>query len=58
MLEVIFPVLFGRACVNDASIADNLEILSGSNHLNVSFARAAKIERWMPLLLFIRFGIK
>jgi hypothetical protein len=42
MLEVIFPVLFGLACVNDASIANNLEILSGSNHWNVSFARAAQ----------------
>jgi hypothetical protein len=42
MLEVIFPVLFGLACVNDASVANNLEILSGSNHWNVSFARAAQ----------------
>ena len=42
MLEVIFLVLFGLACVNDASIADNLEILNGFNHWNVNFARAAQ----------------
>jgi hypothetical protein len=26
-----FPVLFGIACAKDASVADNLELLDGSN---------------------------
>jgi hypothetical protein len=30
-LKVTFSVLFGLACVKDASIADNLEFLGGSN---------------------------
>lgn len=40
-LKFAFPVLHGLACANDTSIAANLEILSGSNQWNVSFARAA-----------------
>jgi hypothetical protein len=30
VLKVAFPVLFGIACVKDASVADNREVLRGS----------------------------
>jgi hypothetical protein len=37
----VFPVLFGIARAKDASVANNMEILSGSTQLNVSFVREA-----------------
>ena len=39
VLEIAFPVLFGIACVKDASVAANLELLGGSNQWNVRFSR-------------------
>jgi hypothetical protein len=39
--KVTFLVLYGLACVKDASIVVNLEFLSDSNQWNVNFARAA-----------------
>jgi hypothetical protein len=30
VLKVVFPILFGIACVKDASIVNNMEILGGS----------------------------
>jgi hypothetical protein len=41
VLEVAFPILFGIACVKDASVAANLELLGGSNKWNVRFSREA-----------------
>jgi len=38
-LKTAFPVLFGIAVANDASIVNNLEFLGGSNQWNVSFTR-------------------
>lgn len=35
-LKVAFPDLYGLASAKDASVADNLEILGGSNQWNVS----------------------
>jgi hypothetical protein len=40
-LKEAFPVLFCIACANDASIADNMELLGGSTQWNVSFIREA-----------------
>jgi len=40
-LKVAFPALFGIAHVKDASVANNLEFLSGSNQWNMSFKREA-----------------
>jgi len=40
-LKAAFPALFGIAAVKDASVVNNLELLSGSNQWNVSFAREA-----------------
>jgi hypothetical protein len=36
-----FPVLFGIACAKDASVANNLELLGGSNEWSMSFSREA-----------------
>jgi len=41
VLKEAFPVLLGISCANDASVADNLEILGGSIQWNVSFVREA-----------------
>jgi len=41
VLKEAFPVLFGIARAKDASIADNLELLGGSNQWSVSFSREA-----------------
>jgi hypothetical protein len=41
VLKEAFPVLFGIAWVQDASVADNMEILGGSIQWNVSFVREA-----------------
>jgi len=41
ILNEAFPVLFGIAWVQDASIEDNMEILGGSIQWNVSFVREA-----------------
>jgi hypothetical protein len=41
VLKKAFPVLFGIARVKDASIADNLELLGGSNQWTLSFSREA-----------------
>jgi hypothetical protein len=40
-LKEDFPVLYGIACANDAFVVAHLDIYSGSNQWNVSFARAA-----------------
>jgi hypothetical protein len=37
----VFLDLFGIARVKDASVADNMEILCGSIHWNMSFVREA-----------------
>jgi hypothetical protein len=41
ILKAAFPVLFGIIVVKDASVANNLEFLGGSNQWNVSFTREA-----------------
>jgi hypothetical protein len=41
VLKEVFPVLFGIARVKDASVADNIEVLSSSIQWNVSFVREA-----------------
>jgi hypothetical protein len=41
MLKVAFPGLFGIACVKDAFVVDNREVLGGSIQWNVSFTREA-----------------
>jgi hypothetical protein len=40
-MKEAFPILFGIARANDASVADNMEILGGSTQWNVSFVREA-----------------
>jgi len=40
-LKVAFSVLYGLGREKDASVADNLEFLGGSNQWNVNFTRAA-----------------
>jgi hypothetical protein len=40
-LKAAFPALFGIAAAKDASVANKLELLGGSNQWNVSFAREA-----------------
>jgi hypothetical protein len=40
-LKIAFPALFGIVRVEDASVADNLEVLGGSNQWNMSFTREA-----------------
>jgi hypothetical protein len=40
-LKEAFPVLFGIARANDAFVADNLELLGGSNQWSASFSREA-----------------
>jgi hypothetical protein len=44
VLKVAFLVLFGIACVKDASVADNREVLGGSIQWNVSFIR--EVHDW------------
>jgi len=41
VLKEAFPVLFGIARMKDASVADNMEVLSSSIQWNVSFVREA-----------------
>jgi hypothetical protein len=41
VLKEAFPVLFGIACAKDAFVADNLELLGGSNQWSVSYSREA-----------------
>jgi hypothetical protein len=41
VLKEAFPGLFGIACVKDASVANNIEVLGGSIQWNVSFIREA-----------------
>jgi hypothetical protein len=41
VLKVAFPILFGIACVNDAFVTNNIEVLGGSIQWNVSFTREA-----------------
>jgi hypothetical protein len=43
-----FLILYGIACAKKASVAVQLEISGGSNQWNVSFARAAHVEKLMP----------
>jgi hypothetical protein len=40
-LKTAFPALFDIAVAKDASVANNLEFLGGSNQWNVSFTREA-----------------
>jgi hypothetical protein len=40
-VKIAFPILFSIACAKDAFVADNLEVLGGSNKWNVSFSREA-----------------
>jgi hypothetical protein len=40
-LKEVFLELCGIACAKDASVEAHLEISSGSNKLNVGFARVA-----------------
>jgi hypothetical protein len=40
-LKVAFPILYDLACVKDASIAANLEIMGGTNQWNMSFAKVS-----------------
>jgi hypothetical protein len=40
-LKLAFLALFGIACIKDAAVADNLELLDISNQWNVSFTREA-----------------
>jgi hypothetical protein len=40
-LKTAFPALFGIAVAKDASVANNLEFLGGSNQWNASFTRKA-----------------
>jgi hypothetical protein len=44
VLKEAFPVLFGITRVKDASVADNLELLDGSNQWSVSFSR--EVHDW------------
>jgi hypothetical protein len=44
VLKEAFPVLFGIARAKDASVADNLDLLGGSNQWSVSFSR--KVHDW------------
>jgi hypothetical protein len=37
VLKVAFPVLFGIACVKDASVMDNGEVLGGFNLMEREF---------------------
>jgi hypothetical protein len=41
VLKEAFPVLFGIARAKDAFVADNLELLGGSNQWSVSYSREA-----------------
>jgi hypothetical protein len=41
VLKVAFPVLFGIACVKNAFVANNMEVLGGLNQWNVNFTREA-----------------
>jgi hypothetical protein len=54
VLKVAFLVLFGIACVKDASVADNREVLGGSIQWNVSFIREA-YDWELDLFLFASF---
>jgi hypothetical protein len=53
-LKIAFPGLFSITCVKDASVADNHEVLGGSNQWNVSFSREVMIGRWRSLPLSFR----
>jgi len=44
VLKEAFPILFGIARANDASVADNLELLGGSIKWSVSFSR--EVHDW------------
>ena len=52
VLKVAFPVLFGIACLKDASVADNMEVMGGSNQWSVSFSTEA--HDW-ELEVFVSF---
>jgi len=44
VLKEAFPVLFGISSAKNASVADNLELLGGSNQWSVSFSR--EVHDW------------
>jgi hypothetical protein len=50
-LKEAIPALFGIACLKDAVVANNLELLGDSLQWNVSFIRRLMTGRWMSLLL-------
>ena len=52
VLKVAFPVLFGIACVKNAFVANNMEVLGGLYQWNVSFIREA--HDW-ELEVFVSF---
>jgi hypothetical protein len=53
-LTKAFLDLYGIACAKDASVATHLELLGGSNQLNVSFTRAAPDWEVNILVLFFK----
>jgi hypothetical protein len=50
-----FSVLFGIACVKDASIAAHFELFGGSNQWKVSFVKAAHDWEMDVFASFFRF---
>jgi hypothetical protein len=61
VLKVAFSVLFGIACVKDASVADNREVLGGSIQWNVSFIREAhdwELDIFASFFFFFRCWIQ
>jgi hypothetical protein len=54
ILKEAFPVLYGIACANDAFVVAHLELSSGSNKWNVSFARAAHDSEMAVFASFFR----
>jgi hypothetical protein len=61
VLKEAFFVLFGIARAKDASVADNLELSSGSNQWSVSFSREAhdwEVDVFYFYFLFIYLFFK
>jgi hypothetical protein len=55
VLKDAFPVLFGIAHANDASVANNFELFGGSNQWSGAFLERRMIRKLMSLLLFFKF---
>ena len=58
VLKLAFLVLYGIACEKNALVADDLEVLGGSNQWNVSFTREANDWSWKSLHRFYRCCIQ